>query len=167
MKEIRTAVPAGYAEFLADLKRRIRTAQLQASLAVNRELVLLYWAIGREILARQREDGWGTGVIERLARDLRSAFPGMQGLSPRNLGYMKAFAEAWPEERILQQVVAKLPWGHNVRLLDMVKDSGERTTKIILRGRTRFWSPIAITRSPKRLRPIIVNWWLGKLASTP
>jgi predicted nuclease of restriction endonuclease-like (RecB) superfamily len=126
MKEIRTAVPAGYAEFLTDLKRRIQTAQLRASLAVNRELVQLYWAIGREILARQREDGWGTGVIERLARDLRSAFPGMQGLSPRNLGYMKAFAEAWPEERILQQVVAKLPWGHNVRLVERVKDSAER-----------------------------------------
>jgi len=62
-------------------------------------------------------------VIERLARDLRSAFPGMQGLSPRNLGYMKAFAEPWPDERILQPLVARLPWGHNVRLLEQVKDS--------------------------------------------
>jgi predicted nuclease of restriction endonuclease-like (RecB) superfamily len=77
-------------------------------------------------LIRQRDDGWGTKVIERLAKDLRSAFPEMQGLSPRNLGYMKAVAEAWPEESILQQLVAKLPWGHNVRLLDLVKSAEER-----------------------------------------
>ena len=120
------AVPAGYAEFLANLKQRIQATQLRASVAVNRELVLLYWGIGREILARQRGDGWGSRVIERLARDLRSAFPGMQGLSLRNLGYMKAFAEAWSDEQILQQVVAKLPWGHNVRLLDLVKGPEER-----------------------------------------
>jgi len=79
-----------------------------------------------EILDRQRDDGWGTRVIENLARDLRSAFPGMHGLSLRNLGYMKAFAEAWSDEQILQQVVAKLPWGHNVRLLDLVKGPEER-----------------------------------------
>jgi predicted nuclease of restriction endonuclease-like (RecB) superfamily len=126
MTEMRTAMPAGYAELLADLKQRIQTAQLRASLAVNRELALLYWGIGREILTRQRDDGWGTRVIERLAGDLRSAFPGMQGLSPRNLGYMKAFAEAWTDEGILQQLVAKLPWGHNVRLLEQVKDPAER-----------------------------------------
>lgn len=93
---------------------------------MTRELVLLYWGIRKEILIRQREDGWGTKVIERLAKDLRSAFPEMQGLSPPNLGYMKAFAKAWPEESILQQLVAKLPWGHNVRLLDLVKSAEER-----------------------------------------
>jgi len=87
---------------------------------------LLYWGIGKEILTRQREGGWGTKVIERLAKDLRAEFPEMQGLSPRNLGYMKAFAEAWPDEAILQQPVAKLPWGHNVRLLDLVKNPKER-----------------------------------------
>jgi predicted nuclease of restriction endonuclease-like (RecB) superfamily len=119
-------IPEGYDEFLSDLKQRIQTAQFRASLSVNRELILLYWAIGREILARQKDDGWGTGVIERLAKDLRSAFPEMQGFSPRNLGYMKAFAEAWPEETILQQLVAKLPWGHNVRLIEQVKDADER-----------------------------------------
>jgi predicted nuclease of restriction endonuclease-like (RecB) superfamily len=119
-------VPVGYAELLADLKQRIQTAQLRAALSVNRELVLLYWGIGREILGRQKQDGWGSRVIERLASDLRSAFPGLQGLSPRNLGYMKAFAEAWPEEAILQQLVAKLPWGHNVRLIEQVKDPVER-----------------------------------------
>jgi predicted nuclease of restriction endonuclease-like (RecB) superfamily len=118
--------PLGYQSLLRSLKDRIQQAQIRAALAVTRELVLLYWGIGKEILSRQREDGWGTKVIERLAKDLRSAFPEMQGLSPRNLGYLKAFAEAWPEESILQQLVAKLPWGHNVRLLDLVKSAEER-----------------------------------------
>lgn len=126
MKGVPAAVPAGYVEFLADVKQRIQAAQLRASVSINRELVLLYWGIGCEILARQRQDGWGTRVIERLARDLRSAFPEMHGLSPRNLGYMKAFAEAWSDEQILQQVVAKLPWGHNVRLIEQVKNAAER-----------------------------------------
>jgi predicted nuclease of restriction endonuclease-like (RecB) superfamily len=91
----------GYRDLLSLLKSRIRIAQVRASTAVNQELVLLYWGIGKKILTRQRQDGWGTKVIERLAKDLRAEFPEMQGLSPRNLGYMKAFAEAWPDQAIL------------------------------------------------------------------
>ena len=119
-------LPKGYAELLGQLKERIRSAQLRAALAVNRELVLLYWQIGRDILTRQEHEGWGTKVIDRLAADLRRSFPEMTGLSPRNLKYMRAFAEAWPDEAIVQQLVAQIPWGHNVRLLDHVKDRGER-----------------------------------------
>jgi predicted nuclease of restriction endonuclease-like (RecB) superfamily len=115
-----------YQDLLARLKSQIRTAQVRAAVAVNQELVVLYWGIGKEILTRQKEDGWGTRVIERLAKDLRAEFPEMQGLSPRNLGYMKAFAEAWPEESILQQAAAKLPWFHNCVLLDKVKAPEER-----------------------------------------
>lgn len=118
-------IPEGYDEFLGGLKQHIRQAQVRAAVAVTQELILLYWSIGNQILIRQRQDGWGTNVIERLAKDLQSEFPGMQGFSPRNLGYMKAFAQAWPDA-ILQQLVAKLPWGHNVRLLDLVKDPAER-----------------------------------------
>lgn len=110
--------PEGYALWLADLKTRIHIAQQRAALTVNRELVLLYWQIGRDILQRQAEQGWGTKVIDRLAHDLRVAFPGMKGFSPRNLKYMRAFAEAWPDAEIVQQSVAQLPWGHNVVLLD-------------------------------------------------
>jgi predicted nuclease of restriction endonuclease-like (RecB) superfamily len=116
----------GYGELLEELKTRIRTAQVKAALAVNRELVLLYWQIGREILARQREAGWGAKVIERLSADLRREFPEMTGFSPRNLKYMRAFAEAYPDEPFVQQPVALIPWGHNVVLLDKVKDAGER-----------------------------------------
>lgn len=117
---------AGYEEFLSDLKQRIRSAQIKASLAVNSELIWLYWQIGRGILQRQREQGWGTKVIERLAQDLVREFPEMRGFSPRNLKYMRAFAEAWPDEVIVQQVVAQIPWGHNVRLLDYLNDPAER-----------------------------------------
>jgi len=115
-----------YTALVAGLKQRIRAARLRASVAVNQELIQLYWDIGHDILLRQREDGWGTGVIARLATDLRRDFPEMTGLSARNLGYMKSFAEAYPDPAILQQLVAKLPWGHNVRLLDGVKDPSER-----------------------------------------
>jgi predicted nuclease of restriction endonuclease-like (RecB) superfamily len=100
-----------YLDLLARLKSQIRTAQVRAAVAVNHELVLLYWGIGKAILERQDNEGWGSKVIERLAKDLRSEFPDMQGLSPRNLKYMRALAEAWPEESIVQQAVAQIPWG--------------------------------------------------------
>jgi predicted nuclease of restriction endonuclease-like (RecB) superfamily len=115
-----------YASLLATIKERIHNAQIRAAVAVNQELVLLYWGIGREILARQREEGWGKNIIPRLAKDLTAQFPEMKGLSARNLGYMKAFAEAWPEESILQQAAAKLPWFHNCILLDKLKNPQER-----------------------------------------
>lgn len=124
--EDKTPSTQTYTELLASIKERIQSAQVRAAVAVNQELVLLYWGIGKEILARQSAEGWGRNIIPRLAKDLAAQFTEMKGLSPRNLGYMKAFAEAWPEESILQQLVAKLPWGHNVRLLDHVKDPQER-----------------------------------------
>jgi len=118
--------PEGYDDFLRDLKERIRVAQVRAALAVNRELVLLYWEIGRDILARQQQHGWGARVVDRLASDLHHAFPEVRGFSPRNLKYMRAFAEAWPDEPIVQQVAAQLPWFHHCVLLDKVKVPAER-----------------------------------------
>jgi predicted nuclease of restriction endonuclease-like (RecB) superfamily len=115
-----------YRALLQDLKHRIQSAQLRASVSVNRELVLLYWSIGREILLRQAQENWGTKVIDRLADDLKRAFPSMKGFSPRNLKYMRALAEAWPDEQFVQQAVAQIPWGHNVRILDYVKDPAQR-----------------------------------------
>lgn len=110
-----------YPAFLAELKQRIRTARLRAAIAVNQDLILLYWSIGRDILARQRSEGWGAKVITRLAADLRRAFPDMTGISGRNLRYMRTFAAAWPHGEIVQQAVAQLPWGHITYLLDKVK----------------------------------------------
>ena len=108
------------------LKERIRTAQLRASVSVNRELVLLYWQIGRDILARQKEHGWGAKVIDRLAGDLRREFPGMEGFSPRNLKYMRAFALAWPEEAIVQQAAAQIPRFHNACCSTRSRTQSER-----------------------------------------
>ncbi len=100
----------GYAVLLGELKKRIRSARLRAALAVNQELTLLYWSIGRDILARQVDEGWGARVIDRLSADLRRDFPEMTGLSSRNLKCMRAFAEAHPDQEVVQQVVARLSW---------------------------------------------------------
>lgn len=121
-----TQPPEGYADWLADLKTRIHNAQQRAALAVNRELVLLYWQIGSDILARQNREGWGAKVIKRLAHDLRTAFPDMKGFSPRNLKYMRAFAAAWPKAEFVQVVLAQLPWYHQLALLDKLNDDDAR-----------------------------------------
>lgn len=118
--------PPGYTAFLKEIKGRIHSAQVRASFAVSRELVLLYWSIGREILVRQNAEGWGAKVIERLARDLRAEFPGVEGFSSRNLKYMRSLAEAWPDSEIVPQLVALLPWGHLRVLLDRLKDREAR-----------------------------------------
>jgi predicted nuclease of restriction endonuclease-like (RecB) superfamily len=119
-------LPADYAVWLSELKTRIHEAQQRAARAVNRELVLLYWQIGGDILARQDREGWGAKVIERLAQDLRNAFPDMKGFSPRNLKYMRAFAEAWPDVEFVQGVLAQLPWYHHLALLDKLPDPETR-----------------------------------------
>lgn len=115
-----------YESFFQSLKERIQLAQTRAALSVNRELSLLYWHIGREILQRQRQQGWGAKVIQRLAQYLKQEFPEMTGFSRSNLLYMRAFAEAYPEEQLIQTLIGQIPWGHNVKILDRVKDSQER-----------------------------------------
>ncbi|RUR39535.1 PDDEXK nuclease domain-containing protein [Vreelandella populi] len=121
-----TTPPEGYTDWLAELKGRIHSAQQRATQAVNHELVLLYWQIGQDILQRQAEQGWGAKVIDRLAHDLRTAFPDMKGFSPRNLKYMRSFAEAWPDEKFVQGVLAQLPWYHQLALLDKLADTESR-----------------------------------------
>lgn len=115
-----------YSQFLHELKSRIRTARTRAALAVNSELVLLYWQIGRDILERQAREGWGAKVIDRLARDLRSEFPDMKGFSRANLMYMRSFAAVWESEEIVQQLVGQIPWGHNIVLITKIKEQEER-----------------------------------------
>ncbi len=122
----RSGVPRDYAEALRGIKRRIRQERLKVVLAANSALVLLYWDIGRTILDRQQRAGWGARVIDRLAQDLREAFPDMRGFSPRNLKYMRAFAAAWSERAIVQQLAAQIPWFHNCVLLDKVADPAVR-----------------------------------------
>lgn len=122
-------MPADYVQWLADIKNRVLTARQRAALAVNAELVSLYWHIGRDILQRQAAQGWGSKVIDRLGRDLREAFPEMKGFSTRNLKYMRAFAEAWTDFEIVQQVAAQLPWFHLCTLIDKVKDTQQTENK--------------------------------------
>lgn len=121
------AVESGdYARLLSELKDRIRSARLRAAVAVNQELVLLYWSIGRDILDRQNRAGWGARIVDRLAADLRRDFPEMTGLSSRNVKYMRAFAEAFPDQEVVQQRVAQLPWGHVIKLMEAVREPETR-----------------------------------------
>ena len=133
-------ITAEYADFISKLKADIGRTQVKAALAVNRELVLLYWRIGNGILAKQKELGWGAKVVEQISLDLRLEFPAMKGFSRTNLLYMRLFADAYPDEAIVQQAVGRIPWGHIVRILDKVKDPVERNfyiTKTIENGWSR------------------------------
>ncbi|HAX76520.1 MAG TPA: hypothetical protein DCY88_11940 [Cyanobacteria bacterium UBA11372] len=121
-------MPEGYNDFLRDLRERIEETQVRAAIALNTELVLLYWQIGRDILTRQQQQGWGAKVINRLATDLRGAFPEMKGFSPRNLKYMRAFAETYPDEQIVQEVLAQITWYHNIALLEFFARRGLKST---------------------------------------
>ena len=118
--------PAGYPELLQELKTRIRAAQVRAAFAVSRELILLYWSIGREILTRQDAQGWGAKIVERLARDLQTEFPGVEGFSARSLKHMRAFAAAWPDEPIVQRLAAQLSWGTTAGLLEKGREGKPR-----------------------------------------
>lgn len=137
-------LPPDYAAWLAELKTRIHSAQQRAALVVNRELVLLYWQMGQGILQRQSREGWGSKVIERLAQDLRSAFPEMKGFSRANLMYMRSFAEAWPDPQVVQQAVGQLPWGHNLVLLAKLK-SPEQRLAYAARAIEHGWSRTMLT----------------------
>jgi predicted nuclease of restriction endonuclease-like (RecB) superfamily len=155
-------LPAGYGELLEDLKTRVRTAQLKAAVAVNRELIQLYWDIGRLIVERQAAEGWGKSIVERLADDIQREFPGLAGFSRSNVFRMRAFYEAYapaakraptvpksagemvaqavrqlPAEEVAQpvrqigglalpEVLAGIPWGHNIVLLQKLADDAHR-----------------------------------------
>lgn len=142
-------LPVGYPSFLEDLKARIRAAQVKVALAANEELIRLYWDIGKAIVERQRAEGWGKAIVDRLASDLQEAFPGIAGFSPSNIWRMRAFYLAWTEEvlahaarelggpdlaqvareldgRHLPRAAAEIPWFHNVILLEKLKDPATR-----------------------------------------
>ncbi|WP_104182077.1 PDDEXK nuclease domain-containing protein [Arthrobacter sp. B0490] len=118
--------PNGYGAFLQGLKERVSSARVEALRSVNTQLIELYWSIGRDVGEQQRRQGWGSGVIRRLADDLRAEFPEVKGFSARNLQYMTAFAREWPAGPIAQQAVAHLPWGHVTVLLDKIPDREQR-----------------------------------------
>ena len=111
-------LPSGYAKVLGELKQRIRQTRLATVITANTAMTRLYWHVGRIILARQEQEGWGAKVIDRLSYDLRQAFPEMSGLSARNLKYMRAFASAWTDREIVQAPLAQLTWYHHLALIE-------------------------------------------------
>jgi len=137
-----TELPVDYPSLLEDIKRRIRSAQIRAALSVNRELIRLYWDIGKTIVQRQQAAGWGKSTVERLAADIQREFPGIAGFSPQNVWFMRAFYLAWTRDvqqlqqpvreselsknGDLPQAVRDIPWGHNIQLISKIKAPAER-----------------------------------------
>jgi predicted nuclease of restriction endonuclease-like (RecB) superfamily len=119
-------LPEAYAATLEEIKRHLQQARVRAVLAANPIVIEAYWQTGKIILARQQEAAWGAKIIDRLAADLQAEFPDMRGLTRRNLFSMRAFAEAFPNGSIVKQPVSQLPWGHLIRLIQMVKDPAAR-----------------------------------------
>lgn len=115
-----------YDNWILSIKERVRHARLRALLSANAEQLALYWDIGRAILDKQEQHGWGSKVVERMSGDLRAEFPDMTGFSARNLNYMRAFAEAWRHPEIVQAPLAQLPWYHQIALLERLKSRGDR-----------------------------------------
>lgn len=119
-------IPNEYRIFFQEIKEKISASQVKAAIAVNRELITLYWEIGSRVHLKQMSEGWGAKTIEKLAKDLKSTFPNMQGFSITNLKYMVQFAKVYQDFSISQQVVGQIPWGHNILLLQRLKTIEER-----------------------------------------
>jgi predicted nuclease of restriction endonuclease-like (RecB) superfamily len=138
------SLPKDYPRFLRDLKERIRAAQVKAVLSVNREMIALYWDLGRQVVERQKLGRWGARIIDQISRDIRAAFPGIKGFSRSNIHYMRAFYLAWTTDgpivqrpvgqlsesttgaSICPQAVGELPWGQNIVLIDHLQTTQER-----------------------------------------
>lgn len=138
----------GYHEFLSDLKIKIRNAQLKAAIAASRELIELYWELGKDIVEKQEKEGWGSKVLERVAKDLQNAFPGIEGFSRTNIFRMRSFYLAYSNcptavgqlQKDLLEPFFNAPWGHNSILLDKLKNFEERlwyAKKIVEHGWSR------------------------------
>jgi predicted nuclease of restriction endonuclease-like (RecB) superfamily len=123
---VKDIIPNNYAVLLNEIKQLIRTTQYEALKAVNKELISLYWDIGRMIVERQKKEKWGKSVVERLANDLRTEFPGIQGFSARNIWYMRNFHVTYAQNEKLQPLVAEIGWTHNLIIMERCKDYLER-----------------------------------------
>lgn len=144
-------LPETYKGLLKEIKDKVRSSQLKAAIAVNQEMIKLYWEIGSRLLEKQKNEGWGAKTIEKLAKDLKSSFPDIKGFSKTNLKYMVQFAREYPDFEISQQAVGQIPWGHNIALLQKIDNQEERiwyAKKTIENG----WS-----------RNVLVTWIENKL----
>lgn len=123
---MKTVISKEYLNFLNEIKTRIATARIQTVRSVNKKLIKLYWDIGKAIVERQKKYTWGDNIVEALARDLREAFPESFGFSGRNLWNMRRFYEEYKDKPFLQQLVAEIPWGHNLLIMEKLTDDKER-----------------------------------------
>jgi predicted nuclease of restriction endonuclease-like (RecB) superfamily len=185
-----------YGELLDDLKTRIRRSQLKASLAVNAEMILLYWDIGQIIHQRQQQEGWGAGVIPRLSKDIRNELPELKGFSERNIGRMIAFYRSYavnpvilpqpvaklepsleppaainqnPCPRIVQDLLAQIPWGHNILLMEKIKDLPTRlwyAQQTIVNGWSRDTLTSMIKNHTHERQGAAVTNFANRLAAT-
>ena len=120
-------LPTDYGRWIQSVKDRVRNAQLRTMVAVNVEQLLLYWDIGHDILERQKSEGWGAKVIQKMSEDLRSEFPTNSGFSVRNLKYMRTFAAAWPNRKLIVQApLAQLAWYSQIALIEKLKSEEDR-----------------------------------------
>lgn len=133
-----SSLPSDYDIVLVDLKKRVNQTRYQSLQLVNKELIRLYWDIGR-VVSEKTKAGWGSGVVKTLATDLQAEFAGVKGFSSSNIRYMKVFYETYQDNPNLQRVVGELPWGQNIELFTKVKDTEERTFYAQM-CRERRWS---------------------------
>jgi predicted nuclease of restriction endonuclease-like (RecB) superfamily len=127
MGTIKPASDRAYQEFLQAIKSQVVQSRIGAARAVNRSLIGLYWTLGQLIVERQEALGWGKAVVERLSADLKAEFPEMTGFSPRNLWFIKQFYEAYADApEFLKQAVSEIPWGHNILIMQRIKDETAR-----------------------------------------
>jgi len=126
MEMMKKVVGDGYEAWIRSIKERVQQARFKALMMANAEQILLYWDVGHEILEKQEAEGWGSKIVDRMSVDLKAAFPDMSGWSPRNLKYMRAFADAWSRLEIVQAPLAQLPWYHHLTLLEHLKSRGDR-----------------------------------------
>jgi predicted nuclease of restriction endonuclease-like (RecB) superfamily len=115
-----------YLTFLNDIKQDIQNSRVKAALSINKELILLYWRIGKEVLQRKKEQGWGSEVVKALSQDLKHEYPDIKGFGERNLVYMQTFAAAYPDYEFTQATPAQITWYHNQTILDKIKDHQTR-----------------------------------------
>lgn len=153
-KTVTDLLPADYATLLRDIKERIRSAQYDALRAVNKELVGLYWDIGRMIEERQKGETWGNAVAESLARDLRAEFPGISGFSRRNIFYMRQFFLTYGDDAKVQPLVAQIGWTQNLIILERCKEPLEREFYIRMTRKFGWTKNVLIhqKRLPKELK---------------
>jgi predicted nuclease of restriction endonuclease-like (RecB) superfamily len=117
---------SAYQQLVVDARDRVHTSRLAAYRAVNKELIQMYWDLGKMILERQEENGWGNSVVEMLAKDLQKTFPKTSGLSGANLWRMRAFYHAYHSSEILAPLVREIGWSHNIIIFEKCKDPNER-----------------------------------------